>query len=134
MSQIFELHLDVTVFQQSSFKFGMSIAQVLLGLSVGGSVCLISEEMRSDPVPITEVISKQNVSFTCATPSYSAYPDSMPAGFAFPSETIYIVDEQMCLLPLGLPGETVIGGAYIAAGYLNQEDLTKQSFVPSRRT
>ncbi|KAI1746169.1 beta-ketoacyl synthase domain-containing protein [Xylaria scruposa] len=198
MSQAFELDSDATVLQQSSFNFDMSIAQVLLGLSVGGSVCIISEEMRGDPVAITEVISKQNVSFTAATPSEyiswlrfgtreklrssawtkaqsggeavthnllaqfrdlgkgdlqlyngygptettfssakmkldyrdsKAYPDSIPAGFASPGETIYIVDEQMRLLPPGLPGEIVIGGACIAAGYLNHDDLTKQSFV-----
>ncbi|KAI0865811.1 hypothetical protein F4860DRAFT_509690 [Xylaria cubensis] len=59
----------------------------------------------------------------------NAYPDSIPAGFASPGETIYIVDEQIHLLPPGLPGKIVIGGACIAAGYLNHEDLTKQSFI-----
>ncbi|KAI0197236.1 hypothetical protein EV127DRAFT_415985 [Xylaria flabelliformis] len=59
----------------------------------------------------------------------NAYPDLIPAGFASPGETIYIVDEQMRLLLPGLPGEIVIGGACIAAGNLNHEDLTKQSFI-----
>lgn len=36
----------------------------------------------------------------------------------------------MRLLPLGLPGEIAIGGAGVAAGYLNNKELTQEAFVP----
>src|SRR5689334_16735103 len=43
---------------------------------------------------------------------------------------IYVVDSQMQLLPVGVPGEALIGGASIALGYLNQPAETAERFIP----
>jgi amino acid adenylation domain-containing protein len=43
---------------------------------------------------------------------------------------VYIVDEQMNLLPVGAPGELVIGGAGLARGYWNRPDVTAEKFIP----
>nr|QEE83322.1 polyketide synthase 12778 [Alternaria oxytropis] len=61
--------------------------------------------------------------------AYDAYR-TIPVGPASPNESIYIVDEQMRLLPLGLPGEIIIGGVGIAVRYLNDELKTSKSFLP----
>ncbi|KAI0194230.1 beta-ketoacyl synthase domain-containing protein [Astrocystis sublimbata] len=194
MTSVFDLGPNTTVLQQSSFNFDMSVLQILLGLSLGGSICLTPSEIRGDALAITELITQQNITFTCATPSEYAswlrYGDSaslrlsawtkalsggeaathnlltrfrdlgksdlrlfngygptettfcsakieleyrdaeaIPAGRPSPGEAIYIVDEQMRLLPVGLPGEVVIGGASVAAGYLNHAELSGQAFV-----
>ncbi|MEM8908945.1 MAG: amino acid adenylation domain-containing protein, partial [Bacteroidota bacterium] len=42
---------------------------------------------------------------------------------------VYIVDEAMNLLPIGVVGEIVVGGQQVAQGYLNRPDLTKDKFV-----
>ncbi|MCW1963754.1 non-ribosomal peptide synthetase [Chryseobacterium viscerum] len=45
------------------------------------------------------------------------------------NSTAYILDENSRLLPVGAIGELYLGGAGIARGYLNREDLTKERFV-----
>lgn len=49
------------------------------------------------------------------------YSEGIPAGRASPNESIYIIDEQMHLLPPDFPGEITIGGITVAVGYLINE-------------
>jgi amino acid adenylation domain-containing protein len=44
--------------------------------------------------------------------------------------TVHIVDEQMQPVPVGTPGELLIGGEGVARGYLNAPDLTAEKFLP----
>lgn len=44
---------------------------------------------------------------------------------------VFVVDENMKILPAGMPGEIVLGGAGLALGYLNQSELTAERFIPS---
>ena len=43
----------------------------------------------------------------------------------------YLLDKNLELLPIGIPGELYIGGASLARGYLNRPDLTAKSFIES---
>jgi amino acid adenylation domain-containing protein len=43
---------------------------------------------------------------------------------------VYILDKRMDLVGVGVAGEIYIGGAGVARGYLNHEELTAESFVP----
>ena len=42
---------------------------------------------------------------------------------------IYIVDENMKLQPVGVPGELLIGGIQVSYGYLNRPELNAKCFV-----
>jgi amino acid adenylation domain-containing protein len=42
---------------------------------------------------------------------------------------LYIVDKHLQLQPMGVAGELCIGGAGLARGYLNREDLTREKFI-----
>jgi amino acid adenylation domain-containing protein len=45
---------------------------------------------------------------------------------------VYVVDQAGELLPIGVPGELLIGGCGVASGYHGQPDLTAERFVPDR--
>jgi hybrid polyketide synthase/nonribosomal peptide synthetase ACE1 len=53
----------------------------------------------------------------------------IPVGHALPNYSVYIVDESMKPVPLGMPGEICVGGAGVSQGYLNLDTLTKERFV-----
>ncbi|ORX78421.1 acetyl-CoA synthetase-like protein [Anaeromyces robustus] len=42
---------------------------------------------------------------------------------------IYILDEYLKLVPVGVSGEIFIGGYGVGKGYLNREDLTNEKFI-----
>ena len=43
--------------------------------------------------------------------------------------SIYILDEQLHPVPIGIPGELHIGGAGLARSYLNRTELTAEKFI-----
>ncbi len=43
---------------------------------------------------------------------------------------IYLLDPHLQPVPIGIPGEIHVGGAGLARGYLNQQALTAEQFVP----
>ncbi|KAM0334359.1 hypothetical protein ACHAQA_001385 [Verticillium albo-atrum] len=59
---------DVTL-QQSSYNFDMSLCQIFLALSNGGTLYVVPKELRGDPVAISHIIAKEGITFTTATPS-----------------------------------------------------------------
>jgi amino acid adenylation domain-containing protein/non-ribosomal peptide synthase protein (TIGR01720 family) len=51
-------------------------------------------------------------------------------GRALPHLQVYILDEQLEPLPIGIPGEIFVGGAGLASGYCGRPALTAERFVP----
>ncbi|KAI1090155.1 hypothetical protein F5B19DRAFT_334347 [Rostrohypoxylon terebratum] len=55
--------------------------------------------------------------------------DSIPAGFALPNYSVYVVSDDLSLVPPEVQGEIYIGGPGVASGYLNNATLTAEKFV-----
>jgi amino acid adenylation domain-containing protein len=51
-------------------------------------------------------------------------------GVPVPDLDVYLLDQDMQPVPVGIPGEIHVGGAGLARGYLGLPELTSQRFVP----
>ncbi|GAB1440190.1 hypothetical protein MASR2M36_29720 [Providencia sp.] len=54
---------------------------------------------------------------------------SVPYGKAMEHQRFYILDKKLRPLPCGIPGEQYIGGAGVAQGYFNNQQLTDERFI-----
>jgi amino acid adenylation domain-containing protein len=55
---------------------------------------------------------------------------SPPIGLPMTNHVAHVLDPGLRQVPVGVPGELVIGGAGLAHGYLNRDELTAEKFVP----
>ncbi|MGA8431127.1 MAG: amino acid adenylation domain-containing protein [Candidatus Sulfotelmatobacter sp.] len=62
-------------------------------------------------------------------PASGPLPSPLPIGRPIPNARIHILDRNMQLVPVGIPGEVHIGGPGVARGYLNHPELTEAKFV-----
>ena len=58
--------------------------------------------------------------------------DDIPIGRPLTNNCIFVVDKHMNLLPKGIVGEVLVGGATVALGYLNNSEKTAEKFKTFR--
>lgn len=57
--------------------------------------------------------------------------DPVPIGKPIYNTQLYIVDKHLKPTPIGVVGELCIGGVNVGLGYLNNEQLTNEKFIPN---
>ncbi|GCE59889.1 linear gramicidin synthase subunit B [Microcystis aeruginosa NIES-4285] len=56
---------------------------------------------------------------------------TIPIGKAISNTQIYLLDQNLQPVPIGVSGELYLGGAGLARGYLNRQELTTEKFIPN---
>jgi amino acid adenylation domain-containing protein len=54
----------------------------------------------------------------------------VPLGAPIPNTTMYVLDDRLEQVPVGVPGEVHVGGAGVSRGYLRDPALTADRYVP----
>jgi surfactin family lipopeptide synthetase A len=63
---------------------------------------------------------------------YAIAPErDVPIGRPHPDYQVYIVNDMLEPVPIGVTGEILIGGVGVSRGYLNRPDLTAARFIPN---
>lgn len=69
-------------------------------------------------------------STVCVTYHAVTHPEAViPIGRPIRNRQVYLLDDDLNPLPVGVPGEMYIGGAGLAMGYLNLPVLTQERFI-----
>lgn len=99
--------------------------------------------MAGEPIPRSVQSSLKNVTFqvrnlygptedTTYSTCYriSGEEEIIPIGKPISNSQVWILDEKLKILPIGVKGQICLSGAGLALGYLHNDRLTNEKFIP----
>jgi amino acid adenylation domain-containing protein len=109
-------------------------------LIVGSDSWLVQEYQKLSRLSGREtyLVNSYGVTEACIDSCYFAGTDwdlseeaLVPIGRPFANTNLYVLDDNLQLVPLGIPGELHIEGVGLAKGYFNASELTALKFIPN---
>ncbi len=108
-------------------------------LLVGGEALSVPHICRAlSLLPNTELVNgygpTESTTFACCyriPRTQSLTSSSIPIGRPIANTRVYILDQHLQPVPIGVAGELCIGGDGLARGYLNRPEITCQKFIPN---
>lgn len=83
--------------------------------------------------PKTDIVNEYGPTETvvgcCVYVAKTPYASAVPVGRPIANTQLFILDKYLQPVPIGVPGELLIGGAGVARGYLNRPELTAEKFI-----
>ena len=128
------LDLEESTEKGSEFRWSTLKLLVLTGEALPSNLCR-RWLARYPHIPIlnaygpTECSDDVTHNFISSSPHDA--PEIAPIGRAVGNTQIYILDEELLQVPLGMVGEVCVGGAGVGRGYLIDPVKTSQAFVPN---
>ncbi len=91
------------------------------------------QDVAPDTILVNEYGPTETVVGCCVyqVPVGKHFSGSVPIGKPIANTQLYILDQSLQPVPMGVPGELHIGGLGLARGYLNQAELTALKFIPN---
>jgi amino acid adenylation domain-containing protein/FkbM family methyltransferase len=75
--------------------------------------------------------SETHAATACTLPSdHRTWPEFPSIGGAIDNTAVYLLDQMMNPVPMGITGEIFIGGRGLSRGYLYQPEMTAERFMP----
>lgn len=120
-------HADTSALRRSNWRFAMSGGEEITLSLTQEFRKLAKSDLRLvnayGPAEITLAIGSAEINYETA--------DDLDQPFKlFPNYSVYILDNKMQPVPPGISGEIFIGGAGVAKGYLNNDTLSEECFLP----
>ncbi|HKU73634.1 MAG TPA: MupA/Atu3671 family FMN-dependent luciferase-like monooxygenase [Pyrinomonadaceae bacterium] len=120
--------------EETNFSWSSLKLLVLTGEALPSNLC--RRWLRRHPnIPIlnaygpTECSDDVTHNFISTVPQDA--PEIAPVGRAVGNTQIYILDEDLLQVPLGMTGEVCVGGIGVGRGYLIDPEKTSKTFVPN---
>ncbi|MET3918763.1 long-chain acyl-CoA synthetase [Variovorax sp. OAS795] len=115
----------VTLPEISTIDF--SRCNVVIGAGASIQAAVATKWLAAGGPPITEAY---GLTETSPSATFNAPGRNGTIGAPVPSTDVLIVDDEGAPVPLGTPGELLIKGPQVFAGYWNREEETRRSFTP----
>ncbi|MEM7130986.1 MAG: MupA/Atu3671 family FMN-dependent luciferase-like monooxygenase [Chloroflexota bacterium] len=131
---------NVTHFQCTPSMMRMLMADKTMTDALGClKTCLIGGEafpqsLADDLLPhinghLINMYGPTEATIWSATHPVISAESAIPIGKPIANTQLYIVDKALDPVPIGMPGELLIGGHGVVRGYLNRPELTAQRFI-----
>ncbi len=104
---------------------------ILGGEALSGKSLSLWRTNAPDTRIINEYGPTETVVGCCVYEAQDTFAANVPIGRPLANTQLYILDNCLQPVPIGVPGELHIGGVGVARGYLNRPELTAAKFIPN---